>query len=281
MKIRRNRWVAGAAVLLAAYTVAGFWLVPLLIRNQVAKFGQTELARQAAIGEVSFNPFTLRLEAQDLRLAEADGAPLFAIGKLVVEPRWSSLVRRAWSFAEIRVTAPSANLAIAPDGKFNLAELLATLERRPHEPSTSLPRLIIGRLTLEQGMVEMLDRQAGYANRFTPIDFALTNFSTLADQNGSYTFSADSARGGKLLWKGEASVNPIRGSGELILENATLPELAVYLKAYTHATLAAGQLAATLPYRFSYSDGKLEASLAGAKLALQWRARAPVIPSPR
>jgi hypothetical protein len=271
VNIRWKRWAGGAVGLLAAYTVAGFWLVPLVIKNQVPKLGQTELARQATIGEVSFNPYSLRLEGQDLRLAEADGAPLLAIGKLAVELQWRSLVRRAWSFAEIRMTAPSASLAIAADGKFNFAELLATLERRPREASadSSLPRLIIGRFTLEQGTLELRDRRAGYANSFSPIDFVLTNFSTLPDQNDSYTFSADSVLGGKLRWKGEASVNPIRGSGELILENAPLRELAVYLKSYTRATLAAGQLAATLPYRFAYSDGKLEASLAGAKVALR------------
>ena len=263
--------MAGAAGLLAAYTVAGFWLVPLVIKNQVPKFGQTELARQAAIGEVSFNPYSLRLELHNLRLVEADGAPLFAIGKLALELQWKSLVRRAWSFAEIRITAPNANLAIAADGKFNIAELLATLERRPQDASdrTSLPRLIIERFALEQGKLEVHDRRAGYAENFTPIDFALNNFSTLPEQNDTYTLSADSARGGKLRWKGEASVNPIRGSGELILENASLPELSVYLKSYTRATLAAGQLAATVPYRFSYRDGKLEASLVGAKLALR------------
>jgi hypothetical protein len=271
MNIRWKRWVVGAAAFFAVYTVAGFWLVPLLIKNQVPKFGQTELARQATVGEVSFNPYTLRLEAQDLRLTEADGAPLFAIGKLAAELQWRSLVRRAWSFAEIRITAPSANLAISTSGKFNLAELLATLEHRAREVSTatSLPRLIIGSFALEQGKLELRDRRAGYANSFSSIDFALTNFSTLPDQNDTYTFSADSATGGKVRWKGEASVNPIRGSGELTLENVPLRGLAVYLKSYTRATLAAGQLAATLPYRFSYSDGKLEASLAGARLALR------------
>jgi Domain of Unknown Function (DUF748) len=271
VNIRWKRWAAGAAALLAAYTVAGFWLVPLVIKNQLPKFGQTELGRQATVSEVRFNPYSLRLEAQDLRLAEADGAPLFAIGKLAVELQWRSMVRRAWSFAEIRVTAPSASLAIAADGKFNLAELLATLERRPREASadTSLPRLNIGRFMLEQGTLELRDRRAGYANSFSPIDFALTNFSTLPDQNDTYTFSADSTLGGKLRWKGEASVNPIRGSGELTLENAPLRELAVYLKSYTRATLAAGQLAARLPYRFAYRDGKLEASLADATLALR------------
>jgi hypothetical protein len=263
--------MVGAVGLLAAYTVAGFWLVPLVIKNQVAKFGQTELARQAAIGEVRFNPYTLRLEAQDLRLAEADGAPLFAIGKLAVELQWRSLVRRAWSFDEIRIAEPSASLTIAADGKFNLAELLATLEHRLRKASTdtSLPRLIIGRFTLEQGKLDLRDHRVGHSDSFSPIDFALTNFSTLPDQNDTYTFSADSAFGGKLRWKGEASVNPIRGSGELTLENGPLRELAVYLKSYTRATLAAGRLDATLPYRFAYSDGKLEASVAGAKLALR------------
>ena len=277
MNIRWKPWVAGVAGLLVAYTVAGFWLVPLVIKNQIPKLGQTELARQATVSEVSFNPYTLRLEGQDLRLAEADGAPLFAIGKLAVELQWRSMIRRAWSFAEIRITAPSASLAIAADGKFNLAELLATLERRPHEVSTdtSLPRLIIGRFMLEQGKVDLRDRRAGYANSFSPIDFALTNFSTLPDQNDTYTFSADSALGGKMRWKGEASVNPIRGSGELTLENTSLRELAVYLKSYTRATLAAGQLAATLPYRFSYSDGKPEASVADARLTLRDLAIAP------
>lgn len=271
MNTRWKRWTAGAAGLLAAYTVAGFWLVPLALQNQLPKFGLTELARQATVGEVRFNPYTLRLEAQDLRLGEADGAPLFAIGKLVVELQWMSLVRRAWSFAEIRMTAPSASLAITPDGQFNLAELLATLDRRPHDASTStgLPRLIIGRFALEQGKVEVNDRRADYANSFFPIDLALTHFSTLPDQSDSYTVSAESARGGTLRWKGEVSVNPIRGSGELTLENASLPELAVYLKSYTHATVAAGKLAATLPYRFSYNDGRFQAHLAGASLALR------------
>lgn len=269
--IRWKRWVVGAAALLAAYTMAGFWLVPLVIKHQIPKYGQTELARQAAIGEVRFNPYTLRLDAQDLRLAEADGAPLFAIDRLAVELHWRSLVRRAWSFVEIRITAPSASLTIAPDGKFNLAELMATLGNRPHGASagTSLPRLIIGRFALEQGKVELRDGRTGYANSFSSIDFELTHFSTLPDQGDAYTLSAKSARGGKIRWKGNISVNPIRGSGELTLENASLPELAVYLKPYAGATVATGQLAATLPYRFSYSEGKFEASLANTKLALR------------
>ena len=259
-----------AAGLLAAYAVTGFWLLPLLIEHQLPKWVHSELKRQAFVGEVRFNPFTLRLDAADLRLAEADGAPLLAIGKLAVQLEWRSLVRRAWSFAQIRITAPSANLVIAADGKFNFAELLATLDRRPRDSSNArLPRLIIGQFALEQGKVEMHDQRAGYKNTFSPVDLALTDFSTLPGQDDAHTFSAQSARGGKLHWKGQASVNPIRGSGELAFESVSLPELAVYLKSYTRARVAAGQLAGAMPYSFSYADGKFEASVAGARLSLR------------
>ncbi|MDB5804183.1 MAG: hypothetical protein JWN73_1505 [Betaproteobacteria bacterium] len=270
MKFRWKRWAAGGAGFLALYTLAGFALVPYVIRSQVPKVVQDQLERKGEIGEVKFNPFTLRLEAHDIRLSETSGAPLFGVGSLTVDLDWISLPRRAWSFGEIHIVAPSASLAIAKDGRFNIAELLATIDKKknPEEPSSGLPRLVVDHFAVDQGKVEMKDEQAGYSNALTPIEFALDNFSTLPDRTGPYTFSANSARGGKILWKGEASVNPIHGSGELSVEGASLPEFAVYLKSYAKITLAAGKLSVNLPYRFAYSGGKFEASLNGAKLAL-------------
>lgn len=273
LSFRWKRWAAGAAALLAAYTVAGFWLVPWLIQDQIPKLGQSVLARQASVGEVRFNPYTLRLQLQDLRLAEADGAPLFAVGALAVEMQWRSLLRRAWSFAEVRITAPRVQLTIAPDGKFNLAELLATLRQRPPAAAptdSALPRLIIGRFALEQGQLSLRDRQAGYSNDFSAIELALVNFSTLPEQRDTYTFSAETAHGGKLRMQGDLSVNPIRGKGELSLSDIALAELAVYLKPYAAGVqVAGGKLSATLPYRFAYGGGRFDAGLEHARLALR------------
>ena len=270
---RWQRWAVGTGCALAAYSAAGFWLVPYVIKDQLPKFAEKELARQASIADVRFNPFTLRLEAEQIAFREAPGdqaAPLLSIGALAVQLEWKSIVRRAWSLAEIRITAPQAHLTITPDGKFNLAEVLATWQRKhPEKSEGGMPRLVIGHFALEQGKVEWQDQKAGYADNFTPIAFSLDNISTLPDANGSYTFSADAARGGKLHWRGTASLNPIRGDGELILTDASLPGLAAYLKAYTRATVASGKLSARLPYAFSYADGTLEATLKGAGLALR------------
>ncbi|WP_353056229.1 DUF748 domain-containing protein [Janthinobacterium sp. JC611] len=273
---RWQRWAVGTGCVLAAYSAAGFWLVPYVIKHQLPKFAEKELARQASIADVRFNPFSLRLEADQIAFTEAasadgkSGAPLLSIGALAVQLEWKSIVRRAWSLAEIRITAPQAQLTITPDGKFNLAEVLATWQRHhPDKSDGGMPRLIIGHFALEQGKVDWQDQKAGYADNFTPIDFTLENISTLPDANGSYSLSADASRGGKLHWRGTASLNPIRGDGELILNDASLPGLAAYLKAYTRATVTSGKLSARLPYAFSYADGKLEAHLKGAGLALR------------
>ncbi|PHV31228.1 hypothetical protein CSQ94_22765 [Janthinobacterium sp. BJB312] len=270
---RWQRWAVGTGCALAAYSAAGFWLVPYVIKNQLPKFAEKELARQASIGDVRFNPFTLRLEADQIAFKEAasaNNAPLLSIGALAVQLEWKSIVRRAWSLAEIRITAPQAQLTITPDGKFNLAEVLATWQRKhPEKSEGGMPRLVIAHFALEQGKVDWHDEKAGYADNFTPINFTLDNISTLPDANGSYSLSADAARGGKLHWRGTASLSPIRGEGELILNDASLPGLAAYLKAYTRALVTSGKLSARLPYAFSYADGKLEATVKGAGLALR------------
>ena len=270
---RWQRWALGTGCALAAYSAAGFWLVPYVIKNQLPKFAEKELARQASIADVRFNPFTLRLEADKIAFTEAasaNNAPLLSVGALAVQLEWKSIVRRAWSLAEIRITAPQAQLTITPDGKFNLAEVLATWQRNhPEKSEGGMPRLVIAHFALEQGKVDWQDQKAGYADNFTPINFTLDNISTLPDANGSYSLSADAARGGKLHWRGTASLSPIRGEGELLLNDASLPGLAAYLKAYTRAQVTSGKLSARLPYAFSYADGKLEATVKGAGLALR------------
>lgn len=270
---RWQRWAVGTGCALAAYSAAGFWLVPYVIKHQLPKFAEKELARQASIADVRFNPFTLRLEADQIAFKEAasaNNAPLLSIGALAVQLEWKSIVRRAWSLAEIRITAPQAQLTITPDGKFNLAEVLATWQRNhPDKSEGGIPRLVIAHFALEQGKVDWHDQKADYADNFTPINFTLDNISTLPDANGSYSLSADAARGGKLHWRGTASLSPIRGDGELVLNDASLPGLAAYLKAYTRATVSSGKLSARLPYAFSYADGTLEATVKGAGLALR------------
>jgi len=268
-KQRWQRWGAGVAGALGLYALAGGWLLPKLIKSELPSLVASELERKASVSDVRFNPFTLRLSLQQLALSETDDAPLFSLEQLEVELQWRSLLRRAWCLGDIRLVGPNLQLAIAPDGTFNIAQLLATLDKhKKDEPDSGMPRLVVGHFTLEQGKVVVQDRHAGYRDTFAPIDFTLNNLSTLPDDNGDYTLSADAAQGGKLRWKGKASLNPISASGELALENVVLAGLSGYLKPFVRMGVSAGRLSATLPYQFHYHDAQVDAGLKGASLGL-------------
>ncbi|WP_229204926.1 DUF748 domain-containing protein [Duganella sp. Leaf61] len=269
---RWKRWGIGMAGAVGLYATVGGWVLPHVLKTQLPAFAASRLDRKASVGELRFNPFTLRLEATDLVLTEADGAPLFAMESLAVELQWRSLLRRAWTLAEVRIGAPSVQLAIDKNGSLNLARLIDTFNRdRADQPPAPPPRLVIEHFVLAQGKLALHDRHAGYDETFAPIAFELRNLSTLPNQHGDYTLSADAGRGGKLHWQGRASLDPLApltGSGALVLRNVALPGLAPYLQTLAGVTLTQGRLSATLPYHYAYNDGKFDASLPGASVTL-------------
>ena len=270
MKYGGLRWTAGGLGLVALYAAVGFWGVPAAGKALLARYAERELGRTASVGELRFNPFTLRLQASDLRLRDRDGSELLALGGLQVEAQWRSVTRRAWSLAELRLVQPQAWLRIEADGSFNLARLLADVRgKEPPQPDAPLARVIVGQFAVEQGRVDFDDRHAGYRNVVAPVAFRLENFSTLPEHNQDHVFSARSESGGVLRWKGTSSLQPLRASGELSLENASLPELAVYLQPFMRATVAAGRLDAVVPYTFSYQQAKVQARLPGMQVRLQ------------
>ncbi len=63
-------WIAGGvAALVGLYAALGFWVAPKVIRSQVVAQVAEKYHRKASIGEVKFNPFTLKLEANALQPA--------------------------------------------------------------------------------------------------------------------------------------------------------------------------------------------------------------------
>ncbi len=268
--MRWQRWSAVLLVLFLAIALGGFVALPSLIQSKLPQWIESQLKRKASIGAVKINPFSLRVEARDFKLTEAGGQPIAGFAGLVVDLEWSSLTRRAWHLAEIRLTEPQVLLDIAPDGRINLAQLLADLTRDAEpKQSAGMPRLVIDTVVVERGRADFTDRRAGYSNALSPVDLRLEHFSTLPKDKGPYTFSASTARGGVLRWKGEISMNPLSASGVISGSAISLPELATYLKPYAAVQVASGKLGFDLPYRVAYREGALDAGVDAASLKLE------------
>ena len=69
---------------LLLYTLAGFFLVPYVIKQQAIKYVAQNLSRQLTIEDVATNPYTFTLSIKNLEMKEQDATPLLGFKDLFV-----------------------------------------------------------------------------------------------------------------------------------------------------------------------------------------------------
>src|SRR5262245_24677052 len=122
-------FLAGIAVLLF-YALTGFLAAPYLLERYVPEYAQVELGSQVTMGDVRINPFLLRLDVKGFRLEYPPGQPIVTIRHLLVDFQLSSLIRRAWTFADVRLDGLDLNVEVQHDGSLNVAAFLDRLAKR-------------------------------------------------------------------------------------------------------------------------------------------------------
>ena len=125
-----------ALTLLLVYTLAGFFLVPHIIKTKVLPAVSDQLRRPVTVKDVEFNPFVLSLKMTEFEIQEQDSTPLIGFQEFFINFQTRSLFRRAYVFKEIRFSVPYVSVKIAKDGHLNLADLAPSRRaRRQFDPS--------------------------------------------------------------------------------------------------------------------------------------------------
>jgi uncharacterized protein involved in outer membrane biogenesis len=275
-------------VLVAAYTLAGFLLVPRLIATYVPRYVQEQLKRRAEIGEVRLNPLLFKLEIKHFRLQEADGRPLLGFDRLFVDFELSSLFRRAWTFAEIRLEAPRLDVVLARDGRLNVADLLDALPQGEPaaQPTPTTPsRMLLQHALVSGGALSFTDLSGRAPQKATvePINVELRDVTTLPGRRGPYAISATLTGGGVVAWEGEVSLVPLGSTGHLALRGFPLATAWRFVQDDVALAEPAGRLDAEVRYQLAHRDGATSLKVDGidvtvAGLALSERtAKTPLL----
>lgn len=224
---RLSRWSRlektgmAAMFLVLLYGLFGFFAAPAILKDKLISTISDQLGRKATVGRIKVNPFALSLSIEDFEIRERDGKPFAGFERLDINFQLSSLFRRAYTFKEIKLSAPDVNLAVLPDGSLNTADLMPpSAEAAPGtEQFKDLPPLRVFRLEIERGRLAFTDRShpTPFEAQLSPIQIALPNFSTLQDSENQYAFQATSDEGEGLKWTGNFSIAPFRVKGEFAL----------------------------------------------------------------
>jgi uncharacterized protein involved in outer membrane biogenesis len=263
---------AAIVLLFLVYTLAGFFLVPRLVKSYAPRFVQEQLKRRLELGDVRLNPLLFKVEIKDFRLQEADGRPLVGFERLFVDFQIASLFRRAWTFANIELDAPRLDVVMAKDGRLNLVDLLESFgpsEPAP-EPAPAPMRLLLRHAAIRRGTVSFTDLtgRAPQTATVTPIDVQVQNIATLQDRRGPYAIAATLAGGGVVAWEGEISLVPLQSTGQLELRGFPLATAWRFVQDDYALAEPAGRLDAKLGYELAYRDGTTTLRVSGVDVAL-------------
>lgn len=230
------------------YLLLGFFVIPALVKRQLLHQLPPATHRTATVREVRFNPFVLALTVKDLSLLETNGQPFASFQEFYANFQLSSLFRWTWTFDEIRLTSPRAELVLNTNKSFNFANLFETRAGASSASVTTsrsaIPRLLVFDLSITNGHVGFADlsRRTPFRTEYHPINLHLNRFTTHPESASPYAFEASSDKGRQIRWSGSVTAQPIASAGRLQIEGIRLAPHAPYIEDFTRAKLTDGTL---------------------------------------
>ena len=246
------------AGLFGLYLVFGFFLVNPLTQKLLPWVGKAKLASQLSVQQVKFNPLTLEVTVNGLKLAGLNGQPLAGFERLYLNFDVTGLFRWIWRFEDIQIDRPRVTFLVDSSGRFNWAALITKLDEDKKPPSdtmTTMTRVRIDHIRVGDGLIEYTDANRAdrpFKSVLLPLGIELDGLSTLPEERGNYMIMAKlPEQGGTLRWKGDIGLNPLASKGELGLDGLQLNNLLRVIKTPRNFELPSGELAVGLRYHFA------------------------------
>jgi hypothetical protein len=121
---RVKRILAIAGALLVLWAVAGFVVLPRVLRPVIEKKLAGRLHRPVTLDGLSINPFALSATLEGLAVRDKDGGPFFSFERLYLNIESSSIIRGGPVLSAIRLSKPRVTLVRFADGTYNIRDLV-------------------------------------------------------------------------------------------------------------------------------------------------------------
>lgn len=253
----------------ALYTVAGFFVAPLVVKGQLEDKLSQALQRKVSVEAVRVNPFAPSLTIRNLAIQnrEDDGV-LAGFEELYVNAAWTSVLRLAPVVDEVKLAKPVLNVRRGADRRYNFQDLL---ERRPSsgggEGEGRIPRFAVFNIRVADGRLVFDDRAEGARHEVTEIRLGIPHLSSLPAHAAEKVRPelAMKVNGAPLSLGGDSlPFDPARPTHLAVnVEGFDLTRLAAYLPSRVRAKLASALADARLTLGFEQADGKARLVLGG------------------
>jgi hypothetical protein len=149
-------WAVGV---IAVFGVIGYFTVPAVLKHYAVDKLSAYLERPVSVGDVSFNPYTLRLDLHQVHIGDkTPGQPFVDVGLLRVNASWGSLFRFAPIVDELYIDTPVVNIVRTAPQRFNFSDIIDRATSGPPSPEPSKPaRFALNNVQIKNGTIRFDD----------------------------------------------------------------------------------------------------------------------------
>jgi hypothetical protein len=268
-------WLVGAVLF---YTVAGFFILPPIIRSVAVKQLSKALGREVAIQKVGLNPYALSASIKGLMIKDKDGQTFASWDEVFVNLQTVSFFGPAWTLDEVRVVNPYVRVQVNADRTFNFTDLVtqgATNSNSPRTAAKSEPskplNLRIARLQISGASASLKDltTRTPFQRTVGPINITLDDFHTDPGSRNPYSVAGTTDAGEKFSWSGHFFLSPLRSEGEFSLENLSLNKYAPLYQDYVRVQILDGVVDVRSRYHVEFSPTRQIAAVTNTSFSLR------------
>ncbi|GAB3483821.1 DUF748 domain-containing protein [Azotobacter salinestris] len=264
--------LATLAIAPALYSLLGFLVLPGVAQQAINRQLPRFVTQPASLERLEFNPFTLELTLHRLRLGET-GREQLAFERLYGKLEWDSLWRGHLHLAEIQLERPQVEVLFDKQGTLNLARLFKLPAPSPEkaEESAGAPFPVrLDHFLLTGGQLHFQDRRPSepVEARYNDLALELRHLGTLPNDTAELNLQASDRNAGRIDWRGQLSLIPLRSSGKLGIDQASLRPWWPYVRDAAPLVLEKGMFSLSSDYRLDLAEGvQLQLQNAVLKLA--------------
>ena len=171
---RTRKTVLILAIVLVVFGLFGFLAAPSIIRSQIEKHASAALNRPVTLGAVHLNPYTLRLELDQLHVGERDGKASFVdVDRVIADTSWSSLFRLAPVLDEFSLQGPRIHIARTADQRFNFSDILDRYASQPADPNAKPARFALSNISVHGGDIVFDDQATKTTHRVEQLEVGI------------------------------------------------------------------------------------------------------------
>ncbi|MEP7044295.1 MAG: DUF748 domain-containing protein [Dokdonella sp.] len=267
-RARRLALIAAGAVLL--YALLGFFAMPALLHHYVDTRAGALLGRPLSVGTLRFNPFTLKLVADQLHVGDADGKAAFVdVDQLTLNASWMSLFRLAPVLDEVVVQHPRIAVTRTAAQRFNFSDLVERFSTAstPPGPNAKPARFSLSNIALHAGEIRFDDRVENASHHLERIEVGIPFLANLPRDVDVFVqpLLAMTVDGSPLRMEGQTKpfADSLESTIDFHLDRLDLPRYLGYVPVELPIAIPRGLLSGELRLRFVQDKAAAQLGLGG------------------